>query len=200
VLAVSAVALNLRTEIVSPVLSLVTDVTPTPFDEPAPAVVPDGAHSLSLAAIADIAGAEASRRRWPAPSTVFHSPEIGVYTVGFGDPHAPGLGARYLYFDAADGHLRGGWIPGTGTAGDLMLQSMFPLHSGQILGLPGRIFVAITGLAVSALSVTGIVIWAKKRRGRLALTRRRAETAGARVLEAGRAFAREPRAAPHLHS
>jgi uncharacterized iron-regulated membrane protein len=201
VLAVSAVALNLRTEIVNPVLSLVTTVTPTPFDEPAPAVLPDEAHSLSLAAVADIARREAAQRGWPAPSTVFHSPEIGVYTVGFGDPHAPGLGARYLYFDAASGRLRGGWIPGTGTAGDLMLQSMFPLHSGQILGLPGRIFVAITGLAVSALSATGVVIWARKRRGRRALARRVAGIAAAGVFEPRRAaLARESHAAPHLHS
>jgi uncharacterized iron-regulated membrane protein len=45
---------------------------------------------------------------------------------------------------------------------------MFPLHSGQIIGLPGRILISFSGIAVVVLTVTGVIIWAKKRRGRLA--------------------------------
>jgi uncharacterized iron-regulated membrane protein len=47
------------------------------------------------------------------------------------------------------------------------MQAQFPLHSGRILGLPGRILISIMGLVVAMLSVTGIVIWARKRRTRL---------------------------------
>lgn len=42
-----------------------------------------------------------------------------------------------------------------------------PLHSGRILGLPGRILISVMGLVVAMLSVTGIAIWARKRRARL---------------------------------
>jgi len=37
------------------------------------------------------------------------------------------------------------------------------------LGLTGRIFTAITGFIVAMLSITGIYIWWKKRRGRRTL-------------------------------
>ncbi|MNN88395.1 hypothetical protein D3C81_2060750 [compost metagenome] len=43
----------------------------------------------------------------------------------------------------------------------------FPLHSGRILGLPGRILISIMGLLVAMLSVTGVVIWWKKRKARV---------------------------------
>jgi hypothetical protein len=52
---------------------------------------------------------------------------------------------------------------------DIFLQAQFPLHSGRILGLPGRIFVSATGLLVPMLSVTGITIWQKKRLARIKL-------------------------------
>jgi hypothetical protein len=54
--------------------------------------------------------------------------------------------------------LAGVNIPGAGSAGDIFLQAQFPLHSGRILGLPGRIFVSATGLLVAMLSVTGIIL------------------------------------------
>lgn len=53
-------------------------------------------------------------------------------------------------------------IPGTGTAADTFVQLQFPLHSGQIIGLPGRILISLTGLVVAVLSVTGVLIWARK--------------------------------------
>jgi uncharacterized iron-regulated membrane protein len=43
----------------------------------------------------------------------------------------------------------------------------FPMHSGRILGLPGRILISAMGLVVAALSVTGVVIWWRKRRARV---------------------------------
>ena len=47
------------------------------------------------------------------------------------------------------------------------MQAQFPLHSGRILGLPGRILVSLLGLAVAMLSLTGVVIWMRKRRSRV---------------------------------
>jgi uncharacterized iron-regulated membrane protein len=41
------------------------------------------------------------------------------------------------------------------------------MHSGRILGLPGRILISAMGIVVAALSVTGVVIWYRKRRARL---------------------------------
>lgn len=172
VVAVSGVALNLRTEVVTPLLSVFTTVTPTPYDQPAPEPTPDR-RSLSFTVMVEKARAEAQAHGWEPPSGIIFSPELNVYTISFGDPHRSGLGARYVYFDAANGRVRGQWAPGEGSAGDKVLQAMFPLHSGLILGLAGRIAIAITGVAVALLSVTGVIIWEKKRRGRRALAARR---------------------------
>jgi uncharacterized iron-regulated membrane protein len=91
--------------------------------------------------------------------------------VGFFEPgndHGDGgLGNPWLYFDSQDGRLLFEEIPGTGTAGDIFMQAQFPLHSGRIIGLPGRILMSFMGLVVAMLSVTGVVIWARKRRARL---------------------------------
>jgi uncharacterized iron-regulated membrane protein len=54
------------------------------------------------------------------------------------------------------------------------MQAQFPLRSGRILGLPGRILQSAMGLVVAALSVTGVVIWHRKRRARISISRRRA--------------------------
>jgi len=43
-----------------------------------------------------------------------------------------------------------------------------PLHSGRIVGTPGRVLISLIGIFVAALSVTGVVIWARKRRARTA--------------------------------
>ena len=57
-----------------------------------------------------------------------------------------GLGNPWLYFDAATGQPLGA---GTGTAGDLFLQAMFPLHSGRVL-------ISLMGLVIATFSLTGV--------------------------------------------
>jgi uncharacterized iron-regulated membrane protein len=79
-----------------------------------------------------------------------------------------------MYWDAATGKLLGKTIPGKGTAGDIFMQVQFPLHSGRILGLGGRILITAMGLAVAVLSATGLLIWLKKLNAR----RRSAQNAG----------------------
>jgi uncharacterized iron-regulated membrane protein len=106
----------------------------------------------------------------------------GLYGVSFyhpGDDHgAAGVGPARLYFDGQDGRTLGERVPWTGTAADIFVQAQFPLHSGRILGLPGRILISIMGLVVAALSVTGVVIWLRKRRARLSVRRREAGKGG----------------------
>ncbi len=74
-----------------------------------------------------------------------------------------GLGVKQLYFDGIDGAYLGKRDPGTGTAGDIFLDLQFPLHSGRIAGIPGRIFISVMGVIVATLSVTGVVIWLRRR-------------------------------------
>ena len=60
--------------------------------------------------------------------------------------------------------------PWKGTAADIFVQAQFPLHSGRILGLPGRILISLMGIVVAMLSVTGVIIWWRKRASRAGMS------------------------------
>jgi uncharacterized iron-regulated membrane protein len=172
IVAFTAFSLNLYREVFFPVMSLVSDVTPTPFDlrTPAPDTAPVQAR-FGYGELLDAAQREAGRRGWEEPAgAVFYARNIGVFCVQFFHPEdehgAGGVGPRTLYLDALDGRLLGQREPWTGSAADIFVQAQFPLHSGRILGLPGRILISVMGLVVAMLCVTGVVIWARKRSAR----------------------------------
>mgnify|MGYP003438974590 FL=1 len=54
--------------------------------------------------------------------------------------------------------------PHAASAGDHVLGWLFPLHTGQAFGLPGRILMVVLGLVPACLYVTGCVLWWKRRR------------------------------------
>lgn len=177
--AFTAFSLNLYSEVFYPVMSKVSQVTPGPFDVRTPRdhddpIIP----RLEYAQVIEKAQADAKQRGWTAPAGgAFYSPEYGLYGVGFyapGDDHgAAGVGPPYLYYDGLDGRFLGSREPWVGTAADIFVQAQFPLHSGRILGVPGRILMSFMGVVVAALSVTGVVIWWKKRQARALRQRRR---------------------------
>ncbi len=166
ILALTSIALNLRREVYLPIVAIFSDVTPTPFDRPrqrAPGT------PLPLDDIAARARAVADARGWPAPGPMFHSMGTGVIMVRFvGREGEPPLGAPRLYLDDVDGRELMTIEPGQGTLGDLALTLPLPLHSGRIAGLPGRILIAVAGIVIAMLGVTGVVIWWKKLQGRRA--------------------------------
>ncbi|MGZ0018692.1 PepSY-associated TM helix domain-containing protein [Nitrosomonas sp. wSCUT-2] len=174
-LAVTAVSMNLKLEVMRPIVSMFSTLNPDPFalrtpnphDEP---IEP----GINRQAIVSLAQAEAHKRGWHIPlGGMFYDPEYSIYGVTFhelGKDHADGgLGNPWLYFDGQDGRLLGDKIPGSGSAGDIFLDAQFPLHSGRILGLPGRIMVSMLGLLVAILSITGVIIWYRKRKARATL-------------------------------
>ena len=168
-LAITSVSMNLGYQVTRPLVSLVSDLAPSPFEGRAlhpetDPVLP----AISREKIVAQAREEAVRRGWLAPAgSVFYSVEVGLYGVSFFEPghdHGDGgLGNPRLYFDGQDGRLVGDDVPGSGSAGDIFLQAQYPLHSGRIVGLPGRIFISLMGLVVAMLSATGIIIWIRKR-------------------------------------
>jgi uncharacterized iron-regulated membrane protein len=176
ILAFTAFSLNLYNEIFYPVLKTVSQVTPSPFDGRTPAGRDHPIEArIAYGDIVARAGAEALQRRWTEPAgSVFYAKDFGIYGVSFfkpGDDHgAGGVGPAVLYYDGLDGRLLGERRPWKGTAADIFVQAQFPLHSGRILGLPGRILISVMGIVVAMLSVTGVVIWWRKR----AAQRRRA--------------------------
>ncbi|MES2102699.1 MAG: PepSY-associated TM helix domain-containing protein [Pseudomonadota bacterium] len=173
ILAVTSVSMNLNAQFMRPLVAKFSTLSRTAFDTrtPQPLDRPIDAE-ISREQVVALARAEAGRRGWSSPAGgVFYSSAFDLYGVGFFEPgndHGDGgLGNAWLYFDGKDGAAAGASIPGTGSAGDIFLQAQFPLHSGRILGVPGRIMISLMGLAVAMLSVTGLVIWVKKRRARM---------------------------------
>lgn len=168
-LAITSVSMNLNFQVVRPVVSIFSELAPSPFAARAPNP-PDQPREprIGREQVIALARAEAEQRNWKLPAGgVFYNPEVGIYGVGFFEPgqdHGDGgLGNNWLYFDGQNGRFISALVPGSGSAGDIFLQAQFPLHSGRILGLPGRVLVSFMGLAVAVLSATGIVIWARKR-------------------------------------
>ena len=172
VLAFTAFSLNLYREVFYPMMSSFSQVTPTPFDTRTPTgplhpIEP----RVSFAEIVELARSEARRRHWDEPpGSIFYAAEFGIYGVQFFHPGrdhgTAGVGPARLFFDGQDGRLIGERLPWKGTVADIFVQAQFPLHSGRILGLPGRIAISLMGVVVAMLSVTGTYVWWRKRRGR----------------------------------
>ncbi|WP_028533965.1 PepSY-associated TM helix domain-containing protein [Paludibacterium yongneupense] len=177
-LALTSVAMNLREEVVRPVLSLFSTPTPSPLRQRGQA--PSTASVLPPERILALAAASARLDRIADPAGgLYIARAQNLYGVGFfptGEP-AAGMGATWLYFNAASGAVLGAEGPGRGNRGDRFLQAMFPLHSGRLFGLAGRVAISLTGVAVAILSASGVLIWLKKRRARQRSARRRMENA-----------------------
>jgi uncharacterized iron-regulated membrane protein len=171
-IAFTAFSLNLYREVFFPAMSLVSNVTPSPFDLRTPRdrhepITP----AIGFAQTLERANAEARARGWHKPTgSMFYSREYGIYGVAFYRPKeshgAGGVGHQELYLDGMDGRVLGDRDPWKGTAADIFVQAQFPLHSGRILGLPGRILISVMGVVVAMLAITGVVIWWRKRRAR----------------------------------
>lgn len=170
-LAITAVSMNLEREVVRPVVSWFSPLAESPFASRTPnnQNIPPEVTRERVMALAASSGRELGIEA--PPGGLFYSPPYEVYGVGF---HAPGnghgdggLGNAWLYYDGRSGAPAGAVIPGRGSAGDVFMQLQFPLHSGRILGVPGRVLITALGLVVAMLSATGVVIWAKKRRVRV---------------------------------
>ncbi|MES2579304.1 MAG: PepSY-associated TM helix domain-containing protein [Pseudomonadota bacterium] len=172
IIAFTAFSLNLYREVFYPVMTKVSKVTPSPFDlrprapkhEP---ITPTRQFAEVIAKAQD----DAKARGWTEPvGSALYNQSFGIYGVQFYHPEdghgAGGVGHKRLYYDAQDGRYLGDRQPWKGTAADIFLQAQFPIHSGRILGFPGRILISAMGLVVAMLSVTGIVIWWRKRASR----------------------------------
>jgi uncharacterized iron-regulated membrane protein len=172
ILALTSVSMNLSFQVMRPLVNIFSELTPSPFDTASPNP-PDQpiTPTLTREQILELALQKAKTESIEKPAGgIFYAPSMGIYGVGFyeaGNGHGDGgLGNAWIYFDGKDGHYLGAQIPGIGTAGDIFMQAQFPLHSGRIIGLPGRIFISIMGLVVAGLSITGLIIWVRKRRAK----------------------------------
>jgi uncharacterized iron-regulated membrane protein len=164
--ALTGVEQNLRKELVQPALTAVAKVTPGPFDRPRPTPSP----AVRLVDVVTLAAADARGRGWREPPVrAFYSPGYGVYTVRFLDRPERTLArgvtiqdTKELYFDD---HARpvGERTPWKGSGADIWLQLRTPLHSHAIYGRLGPFVGLVVGVGTAMMSVTGVLIWWRKR-------------------------------------
>lgn len=173
IIAFTSISMNLNEEVVRPILSKISTLTPDVSDgrEEAPLnrpIAPDVPFSNAI----ETAVVEREKRSWQEPpGSTWYDQSHGIYGVSFfeaGDDHgSAGMGVKTLYVDGKTGAVLGDSVPWKGTAADIFMQLQFPIHSGRIAGVPGRVFLSFMGLVIAMLSLTGIVIWFRKRQARL---------------------------------
>lgn len=71
-----------------------------------------------------------------------------------------------VYFDGKDGRFLGFEAPSGIHAGQTITSWLYALHFAAVFGLGYRLFVVVMGIAIAALSVTGVWIWWRKRKKR----------------------------------
>jgi len=76
-------------------------------------------------------------------------------------------GSTQVFFDGQSGIYRGMWLPSGVASGDTIQSWLTSLHMAALGGVAFKSFISLVGLATAMLSVTGLVIWWKKRKGRL---------------------------------
>lgn len=185
VISFTSFSLNLYREVFYPVMSQISKTTPGPYETIKPA--PFGSFiepKISFASAIDIARAEGQRQGFEfAPGGIWYGGDFPFYNISFFDPEdemgTGGMGMSNIYVSADNGEVLGMYRPWHGSAADVFVQLQLPLHSGRILGMTGRIMMSIMGVFVVMLSITGIVIWERKRRARKAIARTLAASAAA---------------------
>lgn len=101
-------------------------------------------------------------------SALLYRPKQGVYVYYFTtDRDFTNRGGRTMVlFDGNTGELRKVRLPQGQNGANTFTNWILALHMGSVWGLPYRIAVSALGLLVTMLSVTGVLIWMKKREAR----------------------------------
>ncbi|WP_258000920.1 PepSY-associated TM helix domain-containing protein [Janthinobacterium sp. ROICE36] len=75
-------------------------------------------------------------------------------------------GLTTVFFDAASGRQLATWLPMGAASGDTIRSWISALHMASMWGWPFKLFICAMGMLVAGLSVTGVLIWRRKRQGK----------------------------------
>ena len=119
--------------------------------------------------------------RFPSarPSSIGFDRGSARYSILF---YLPGdlspLGDNWAFVDLGTGDMLGTVVAREASAGDRFLRWIFPLHTGAAFGFAGRIVIALAGVVLIGLIVSGFYVWLTKWRMR---RRARVRTRGVRA-------------------
>ena len=126
----------------------------------------DNKKTISLAEVKSITDARFpdGEYRW----IVFPRNENDVYLVGKREINEVNLKIPYrsLWLDQYSGKIIHAQDSNTRTAGDIFVEWLYPLHTGEAFGVTGQLIILISGLMPVTLYVTGFIRWLQKRRAK----------------------------------
>lgn len=174
VLAWSSVAFNLYQPVYLPLMRTVFGMADYPRTDAVPVPLPADAPSLGWPQAREFGrrhmAREADRQGFSVVSEDRMAYDAHKNYVRYVVRSDRDLNERYgqtsVYFDATTGALLATRIPTGQNAGETITSWITTLHMAHIWGLPFRVLMTATGLVVAILSVTGVVIWWRKRQAR----------------------------------
>lgn len=152
VLAFTSVYLNLP-EIFRPSVNAFSTLTERPTGQAYPleaaTIPPDRAVGQALALVPD-----------GRINSIFRDYARGNYSVLLERPDdIADSGDNFVYVDLTSGRVVATRLASNATAGDRFIRWQFPLHTGQAFGVPGRVVIAISGVVLVILNLTGFYVW-----------------------------------------
>ena len=106
-----------------------------------------------------------------APISLSYSKSAGSYSYGLRSSndifeYSPKGGNSSLMIDGNTGQLISFNQPTKMKLGNTIESWLYALHMARIIGMPYKIFVCFFGIAIVILTVTGIIIWHRKKYGK----------------------------------
>lgn len=172
----SSVMLNLRQEVYTPVMSTFLDFRTAPerrkADVSKPMLAWRQAYEIAVRALDDVAARDGFTVNYRSQLFYNRGFDAFVYYANTSRDVQTDRGQTGVFIDARSGALLGTRIPTGEYSGDTVSRWLQSLHMAKVFGLPYRIFVALIGLALAVSAYTGLYVWWKKRKARLARERR----------------------------
>ena len=173
VLAFTSGAMNFFGEAVTPAVQVFSPPRPSPFDATPPAhAQPRRLGFADALARAEVLAA-ADRPGW-RPAVLQYEADrnlMGVRITRSGQEGYRGLGPVSYWFDGATGRFVYLDDPYRDSAGQKLIRALYPLHTGQMIGVTGIALDVVLGLVTAGSCITGVYLWLKRRPGRVAARR-----------------------------
>lgn len=172
IVAITGAGISLENELFRPLVGVFGSLTPAVAESDRIAgsdYAPLGYEAALAHAVTAAKGEEAGSAAVPAG--ISHNQAMGYYGVAVeSNAQASGFGPSWYYVDDRNGTLLAADTMAHGTIGDAVMRARLPLHGGRAFGMVGRLMIAVGGVAVAALSVTGFMIWLRRNRRKRSAT------------------------------
>jgi uncharacterized iron-regulated membrane protein len=120
---------------------------------------PIGLAAATRAAVAAIDGSRFVGTTLPSPEDASYY----AWVRAPGELYRGGYGGSLVIVDANNGAIRGAWAATDASAAQAFVGSLYPLHTGESIGLVGRILTLAIGLWLAVTIILGVLLWWRKR-------------------------------------